>query len=172
SPCFPAITAPAPVNVNVDFGTTDLSGAGEVELDIEAAQAAAPDAQVRVYMAPNDVSLTADIIDQMVSDNVHIASDSWGLCEPVLPPALISNENTSLELAAAAGMSIYVASGDDGSSGCKRVTGSNSLFTDDPSSQPFVTSVGGTKLTLATPHRENAWKYGGGGTSFWWPKPQ
>lgn len=170
--CFPAISAPNPVNVNIDSGTTDLSGAGEVELDIEAAQAAAPDAHVRVYMAPNNVSLTADIIDQMVSDTVTVASDSWGLCEPVLPPALLANENTSLELAAAAGLTLYVASGDDGSSGCKRVTGSNSLFTDDPSSQPFATSVGGTKLTTSPSYHETAWKFGGGGTSFWWPKPQ
>ena len=170
--CFAAITAPNPVPVSVDSGTSDESGAGEVELDIEAAQAAAPHAALRVYMAPNNVSLTADIIDQMVSDNVHVASDSWGLCEPVLPPSLVANENTSLELAAAAGLTLYVASGDDGSSGCKRVTGSNSLFTDDPSSQPFATSVGGTKLTVSPSYHENAWKFGGGGTSFWWPKPQ
>ncbi|MGN6380484.1 MAG: S53 family peptidase [Gaiellales bacterium] len=169
--CFTLGSSPAVQDVFPDSPTSDLSGAGEVELDIQVAQETAPGATIQVYMTQNDVSKTVDIINAMVANGVNVASDSWGLCEPVLPPSLVTAENTSLELAAASGMSFYVASGDDGSSGCKRVTGSNALFVDDPSSQPFATSVGGTKLAVS-PHKENAWKFGGGGVSIFWPKPQ
>ena len=176
--CFSLQSSPATTDVLINggpvtpSGARDLTGAAEVELDIQVAQETAPGAQIRVYMAPNDITNTPAIIDQMVSDNVHIASDSWGLCEAVLPPSMVEAENTELQWAAANGLSFYVASGDDGSSGCRRVTGSNALAVDDPSAQPFATSVGGTTLNPSgSSPAERAWKYGGGGLSQFWPKP-
>jgi kumamolisin len=171
--CFTGLSSSPPtIPVNVNGGSTDRSGAAEVELDIQVAQETAPGAQIRVYMAPNDITNFPAMVEQMVSDNVNIGSDSWGLCEPVLPPSIVQAENTALQWAAAHGLSFYVASGDDGSSGCKRVTGSNALAVDDPSSQPFATSVGGTTLkTTGSSPAESAWKYGGGGLSQFWVKP-
>jgi kumamolisin len=166
--CFGLSSSPATIPVPVNGGSPDRSGAAEVELDIQVAQETAPGAQIRVYMAPNDVTYFPAMIDQMVHDGVNIGSDSWGVCEPMLPPSIVKAENTSLQWAAAHGLSFYVASGDHGSSGC----GFNALAVDDPASQPFATSVGGTtlKTTGASPN-ESAWTGGGGGLSQFWVKP-
>jgi kumamolisin len=172
--CFPAITSPAAVRKSVAGGTSVMSGAGEVELDVETAMAAAPDAATYVYVAPNNVANGIAMINQMVADqgstNVHIVSDSWGLCEPATSASIMGAENTALQLAAAAGMSFYVASGDQGSSACVNSTGSTALATVDPASQPYATAVGGTRLRTS-PRSEVTWRDGGGGSSIFFPKP-
>jgi subtilase family serine protease len=70
---------------------------------------------------------------------------------------------------AVAGMSFFVASGDDGASDCHRF-GTNQLAVDDPAGQPYATGVGGT--TLHPGVSETAWGGhgpvnggGGGGVS-------
>jgi subtilase family serine protease len=172
--CFPAITSPAAVNKPVAGGTANRTGAGEVELDLETAMSNAPDAPTYVYMAPNNAARTVDIIDRIVADQpstgVRIVSDSWGLCEPAIPASLAAAENSSLQLAAAAGISFYVATGDDGSSGCVRTTGSSVIAAVDPATQPFATAVGGTRLHVS-PRDEVTWRGGGGGVSMLFPKP-
>ena len=77
-----------------------------------------------------------------------VISDSWGLCEPFLPPSFLEAESTHLELVAAAGISFFSATGDSGSSDCAAASRGavKALYTDDPSSQPFATAVGGTTL--------------------------
>jgi kumamolisin len=180
--CF-GLTQPVH-NHAVNAGTSSLGGAIEVELDIEVALSQAPDLDsVEVYKAPNNIAQFLPMVGQMVSDsnnptknpsgNPYIVSDSWGLCEAALTPSFLSAENTQLEVAAAAGLSFYVASGDAGSSACaaidKRFT---QLVSDDPSSQPFATGVGGTNLPHATPAGDSSvWKFGGGGISMLWPQP-
>ncbi len=54
--------------------------------------------------------------------------------------------NRELQLMAVAGMSFYAASGDDGSSDCRRSLGINGPEVDDPAVQPYATGVGGTNL--------------------------
>ena len=88
------------------------------------------------------------MLDRMRQDGVDVISDSWGACEPLIPPQLLTAENTALELAAVAGISTYVATGDFGSTDCFPFTGSTNLLIDDPSSQPFATAVGGTALEM------------------------
>ncbi len=172
--CFPAITSPTPIRKSVGGGTSVMSGAGEVELDVETAMSAAPDAATYVYVAPNNVANGIAMINQMVADqgstNVHVVSDSWGLCEPATSASIMGAENTALQLAAAAGMSFYVASGDQGSSACVNSTGSTALATVDPASQPYATAVGGTRLRTS-PRSEVTWRDGGGGSSIFFPKP-
>ncbi len=171
--CF-GITSPAPVNKPVAGGTANRSGAGEVELDVETAISNAPGARTYVYMAPNNIARSVDIIDRIVADQastgVRIVSDSWGLCEPVMPASIAAAENSSLQLAAAAGISFFVATGDDGSSGCVRSTGSAQIAAVDPATQPFATAVGGTRLKVS-PYNEVTWRGGGGGASMLFPKP-
>jgi subtilase family serine protease len=170
--CFPAIE-PSVSRTSIGGGTTSTSGADEVELDIEVAQAAAPESATTVYIAPNNVSEILPMLSRMVTDHPNVVSDSWGLCEPVLSASFLKSENTALELVAAAGISFYVASGDNGSSDCGA---GNGLWVGDPSSQPFATAVGGTTLhTVSKPHSpttETGWKGSGGGVSENWPMPQ
>jgi pro-kumamolisin-like protein len=172
--CFPGITGTYAPDAIVGGVNSDTSGKGEVALDLEVAMAAAPDAQLRAYIAPNDPNFAPAVFDQMRQDGVDIISDSWGACEPLITPRLLAAENTSLELAAVAGISTFVATGDFGSTDCFPFTGSTDPFVDDPSSQPFATAVGGTALEVPPvygAHRETAWHGSGGGVSMHWPKP-
>ena len=172
--CFPGITGTYPADATVGHANPDMSGKGEVALDLEVAMAAAPDAEVRAYVAPNDPSFAPAVFDQMRQDGVDIISDSWGACEPLITPRLLTAENTALELAAVAGISTYVATGDFGSTDCFPFTGSTNLLVDDPSSQPFATAVGGTALEVPPVYggrRERAWRGSGGGISMHWAKP-
>jgi kumamolisin len=179
--CFSVGTAVTPVKVS--GGATDDFGAIEAELDIEVALTAAPGLDgIDVYEAPNNVSKIIPMVDAIISaGNTKIISDSWGLCEDYLPPAFIKSESDEMELAAAAGISYFSATGDDGSSDCKSANKTDHrLITDDPSSQPFVTAVGGTSLPnpaslassvvwqdlIDSPHGA-----GGGGVSEIWPAP-
>ena len=64
-------------------------------------------------------------------------------------PARPDAENTLFQEAAAQGMSVLSASGDDGSEDCDGTGGApqDALEVDDPASQPYVTGVGGTSLS-------------------------
>ena len=173
--CF-GLSTPV-TNHKISGGTGYTGDAIEDELDIEVAGAAAPGLDgIHVYIAPNNLANILPMIDRMVSDipttGAHIISDSWGLCEALLPPSFVQAESTEFQLAAAAGMSTYVASGDSGSSGCEAsVSGYFKHVVDDPASQPFVTGVGGTVLKTTNIASSSAWKGGGGGISQYWPQP-
>jgi kumamolisin len=172
--CFPGITGTYMPDAIVGQRNFDQSGKSEVALDLEVAMAAAPDADVRAYVSPNDPDFAPAILDRMRLDGVDIISDSWGACEPLISPQLLTAESNALELAAVAGISTYVATGDFGSSDCLPFTGSTDPLIDDPSSQPFATAVGGTALEIPpvfSGHRETAWRGGGGGISMFWRKP-
>jgi subtilase family serine protease len=172
--CFTGIGGTFAPDTTIAGGPTNHFGQVEVNLDVEVAMGAAPDATWKVYKAPNSLAFGPTIINKMRQDGVNIVSDSWGLCELFVPVKLTSVENTALERLAVNGGSFYVASGDDGSADC-RAANPNAKFLaiDDPSGQPFATAVGGTNLqTLPFGGRiEKGWKGSGGGISINWPKP-
>ena len=93
------------------------------------------------------------IIDQ---DRAQVISVSWGECEAALGAADAAAEHTLFEQAAVQGQTIIAAAGDSGSEDC--AFGSDlrqtQLAVDDPSSQPFVTGVGGTTLTALGPRTD------------------
>jgi subtilase family serine protease len=112
----------------------------EQVLDIEMAISMAPAlSQVVVYVGFSDVS----IFNQMAADNTSkqlSCSWGWGDDESSLDPIF--------EEMAAQGQSVFVATGDDGSSGAP-----NYVW---PSDDPYVTAVGGTDLTTNGPG--GSWK--------------
>jgi subtilase family serine protease len=177
--CYGLSNAVTPFNIN--GGPGSLYAAIEAELDIEVVISNAPGVdEVVVYQANNNVSQILPMLDQMVADSVTVVSDSWGLCEPFLPPSFLEAESTHLELVAAAGISFFSATGDSGSSDCAAASRGavKGLYTDDPSSQPFATAVGGTTLqdvSGASTTWVNRTKLhrggGGGGVSLLWPQP-
>jgi kumamolisin len=173
--CFGLTT---PVNTHhINGGSATMSGAIEANLDIEVAMSNAPGlSSVEVYTAPNSIAQILPMIDSMTnnasSTNTYIVSDSWGLCEDALPPSFLQAESDELQVAAAAGLSFYAASGDSGSSDCESLNPKDTnLVVDDPASQPFVTGVGGTTLHSANGDDSTTWKYGGGGISRNWTQP-
>ncbi len=171
--------------IKVDGGAT---GKPDVEptLDIETALALAPQASLVVYSAPlasygrSTIDEYTQIVDQR---EAQVLSTSYVLCErdvSQLVPGLIASENTIFQQAAAEGITVFAAAGDSGSEACSRTNPARKeLSVNDPASQPFVTSVGGTSLTaLGPPPAEHVWNdrskahgAGGGGISGVWRMP-
>jgi kumamolisin len=162
------------------------ANAAEVELDMEMVLGLAPRlASLRVYEA-SITSLAAynDAWAHIVNDRTPVVSTSWVFCEQGAGVANeIQQENIFFQAAAAQGQTILAASGDLGATGCyDPQTGANTSPTvDDPASQPYVTGVGGTTLSINadnTYQSEQVWndraiKNGasGGGVSKVWFQP-
>ncbi len=166
--------------IAVDGGAGTGPGQGEAALDIENVIGLAPKARIAVYEGPNSGSGPYDTMAAIISHSgAQVVSTSWGQCEQLEGQQSASSENTLFEEAAAQGMTVVSASGDDGSEDCYPTP--PTLQVDDPASQPFVTGVGGTSLTTnpTTGGRasETVWNDGtdvgasGGGVSSFWPMP-
>ncbi len=159
-----ALHPSTPAVVNAGGGTTDLSGQGEVELDIEVVQALAPGAAVKVYEAPNSDAGETAVYAKLVSDNVPVVSISWGTYESGETPGNRVAVDTDLKEAAAQGQSVFAASGDSGSDD----QGNGGTSVDFPAVDPWVTGTGGTTLgtsSAGTWSKETAWSGSGGGVS-------
>lgn len=179
--------------IPVDGGQPAGSGSGEAILDVDDISAMAPDAHIDVYegTSPSTNGIDYDPVDGYVAiidaDQDQVVSSSWGLCEQSIEqgqPGLQQAENLLFEQAAAQGQSVFGAAGDNGSDDCNTgetstpVAGQNPLSLDDPASQPYVVSVGGTTIDAATePPLEHVWNdgarggAGGGGISQSWTMP-
>jgi subtilase family serine protease len=173
--------------VEIDGGSSGYRfGSGESALDIEDVAGLAPLAHILVYRAPNSTKGVFDELERIVDHPAaKVVTDSWGQCEQNLGSdrsAALSAaraEATLFEYAAAEGQTWLSAAGDEGSSDCYGDTGlpfqvQAGLAVDDPGSQPFMTSVGGTTLDIAD-RTETVWnsaaQASGGGISVLWPMP-
>jgi len=144
------VKAPTVSAVSVDKGknapTTSNSADGEVMLDIEVAAAVAPGAKIVVYFTPNTDQGFIDAISTAVHDATNkpsVISISWGGPESTWTQQSMTALDAACQSAAALGISITVAAGDNGSS--DGVTdGANHV--DFPASSPHVLACGGTKL--------------------------
>lgn len=160
----------------VDGGApSDPQGSIEADLDVEELLSLAPRTSIRVLEAPNTDAGSLDAFTKAIDGGADVVATSWGLCEPALDPGVAAAENELFEQAATLGVSVVAASGDDGSEDCTASLSQPGLLAvDDPSSQPYVTGVGGTTLSLS-PRVETAWNSGGyaggGGISSDWPIP-
>lgn len=175
--------------IPVDGGQPAGFGEEEADLDIEDVSAMAPGAGIDVYEAPNDPTGAIDEWAAIVNgDSERVISTSWGDCEQELQlgePGIQQAESFLFEQAAAQGQTIFAAAGDEGSDDCNAyelpedVPGQNPLSVDDPGSQPYVVSAGGTTITDAAtqPAAEHVWNdgpaggAGGGGISMSWAMP-
>jgi hypothetical protein len=173
-------TSTAVSNVLVDGGAGTGTGSGEAALDIENVIGLSPGVAIKVYEAPNGPATALDNYSRIVDDDTaRVISTSWGICEPESDPSVVSAESSLFQQAAAQGQTVLAASGDDGSEDCVNGSGVSTgvLSVDDPGSQPYVTSVGGTDLTaIGAPPSETVWndpRFGssGGGISTFWPMP-
>ena len=129
---------------------------GEQTLDVEAEHAMAPDANVLYYGAAScyDDDLLASMARAVTDDQASIVSNSWGeptwvvvngTTYPVIDDALVASYDSIFLQAAVQGIGFYYSSGDNGDDaaawGVKQ--------TEFPTSDPWVTSVGGTSLAVA-----------------------
>lgn len=158
------ITMPTVTAVSVDGATNSPTGDpsgpdGEVELDIEVAGAIAPTAQLAMYFAPNTDAGFLDAVTTAIHDaNLKplIISISWGGPESSWTQQAMDSLNSACEDAATMGITILVASGDDGSSDG---VSSGTPTVDFPASSPYVIGCGGTTLELSgdTITEEDVW---------------
>lgn len=118
----------------------------EVSLDVEWAHAMAPKAKiVLVVAASDDDSELAYALHYAISKRLGgVISNSYGSSEAGVGPAVARAYNTVAERAAARGIAVMVATGDDGDFGLGTPVGAASV----PADSPFVTGVGGTSLNV------------------------
>jgi len=148
------ISTPKVTAVSVDGAknspTGDPSGAdGEVELDIEVAGAIAPSAQIAAYFAPNTDQGFIDAVTTAVHDaklKPSVISISWGGPEDSWTEQSRDALNSACEDASTMGVTVLVASGDDGSSDG---SADGTPTVDFPAASPFVVACGGTRLTIS-----------------------
>jgi kumamolisin len=144
------VQGPAVQRVSINGGTVPGKAEEEVNLDLDTIRGIAPGAQVINYEAPAAGTSNADVINQIVADHkAHIISTSWGSCDLLLTPAQRAADETALAAARAAGITIFVASGDNGAYDCQSVNpGDLRPSVDWPSANDNVVSVGGTRLAV------------------------
>ena len=163
--------------INVAGGpaaSPSTENAEESTLDAEWASALAPGAKIRIYAAnENDPAGNDEILQQVYADlptnpGMHQMAICIGSDELEIDSDYLIIEAQYMANLASAGVTVFVASGDDGSSpgGTLQVT--------TPTSDPSVTGVGGTTLSLGLSGQfisESAWIDGGGGVSAVFSRP-
>jgi kumamolisin len=161
------VSKPVVKVVSTDGTPTDArDGAeGEVMLDIEVVAGVCPKATIVAYFADFTEQGWVTILDAVMQDSVNdpgVVSISWGYAEDALiwTDAAMQQVNQSLLEAAHLGITICVASGDDGSSDAIE---DGLAHADFPSSSPYVLSVGGTTIPSKSGNTGDiVWKEGTG----------
>ncbi len=144
------ITTPQVTAVSVDNGQNQPGGEadGEVMLDIEVAGSVAPGAGIAVYFSPNTDQGFHDAIAAVADDTTlqpSILSISWGQSEDSWTEQARNAMNAALQDAAAVGITVTVAAGDNGATDGVQ---DGQLHVDFPASSPFVVACGGTTITV------------------------
>ena len=148
---------------------------GEETLDVEWSSGIAESAKVRIYATTDfsfvniDRAFQAILNDAPGQPDLHQVSISLALGENLVSASQIQTDSQYFASMAAQGLSVFVSSGDSGSQegGITEVN----YFASDPS----VTAVGGTSLTLSSMSgivtSETVWNGSGGGISSFVARP-
>ena len=155
-------------------------GSGEAAGDIEDVIGLVPDATIDVYQT--DKNFIGDPYVAIANADVDkIVETSWGIaCEPDEGVPSHAFDHTVFQQMAVQGQTMFVASGDYGSDACVPYGEQRAAANlDSPTSDPFVTAVGGLTLSSSSyPPEETVWNdsatFGGagnGGISILWPMP-
>ncbi len=165
------MSAPSVTAISVDGGQnspgTDPNADGEVMLDIEVVGAVAPDAAIAVYFAPNSDQGFIDALSTAVHDTTHkpsVISISWGESEDAWSAQARTQMEQILTEAAGLGITVTVASGDNGSADA---VSDGQQHVDFPASAPHALACGGTSLRASgtTIESETVWNDSGGGAT-------
>lgn len=175
----PSVTA---VGVDGGANTPGQDADGEVELDIQVVGGVAPGAAQLVYFAPNTDQGFIDAISQAVhaTPSPVAVSISWGQSEDQWSAQSRTAMDQAFADAAALGVTVTVAAGDNGAS--DDPSGQTSVHCDFPASSPNALACGGTRLigntSSFTITSEVVWNElaknegaGGGGVSDVFPLP-
>lgn len=166
--------------VNVRGGTLPVPEVEET-LDASWASGVAPGAKIRIYATGSlawvdlDRALDRIIADLPATPGLRQLSISLGLGEQYMSRGEIETQRRKYLRLAAAGVNIFVSSGDAGSNPDTTGHGSGGTTQAEyPSSDPSVIGVGGTSLDMGsdgTVRQESAWPSSGGGASYYFSRP-
>lgn len=154
---FPSLGLKVPTVTAVSVGgATNAPGSSnadvEVALDVEVIGAVANGAAQAVYFGPNTDAGFYQCLATAINDQVRkpsVISISWGGPESSWTAQAMDAYDALFADAAALGITIFAASGDNGST-----DGTTANVVDFPASSPHVVACGGTTLTTAA---EWAW---------------
>jgi len=155
-------------------GVTLPAPSGEETLDTEWTSGIAPAAKIRIYATGDlqftslDKGLQSLINDLATLKGIHELSISLGLGESETPASQMRTDSQYFATIASKGVTIFVSSGDGGSSPDGILQ--PSYYSTDPS----VTAAGGTTLrisTSGTTSGETGWTGSGGGKSSYFTRP-
>lgn len=164
-------------------GTTLPPAEGEETLDVQWSSGIAPGAKIRVYAAGSLRFVDLDrALDRIIADlprypGMRQLSISLGLGETFLggPSGEVAAQHQKFLKLAAAGVNVFVSSGDAGSNPDGTGHGSSGpLQVEYEASDPVVIGVGGTSLDLSPAGAvtsESAWPGSGGGASVLFARP-
>jgi kumamolisin len=160
------LPVPTVIAVSVDGATNSPTGDpgsadSEVLLDIEVVGAIAPGARIAVYFAPNSDQGFIDAVTTAVHDRANtpsVVSISWGGPESAWTVQAQTALDQAFADAAALGITVCAASGDNGSGDGVR---DGRAHADFPASSPHVLGCGGTRLEAGG--AETAWNDGSSG---------
>jgi kumamolisin len=163
----------------------DPDAIGEVMLDVEVVAGVCPGANIALYFSNFTEKGWVDVIDAALNDSANdpcVLSISYGLAEgaDIWTQQAMDAVNDAMKEAAARGIPVCVASGDDGSDD---QVGDGQAHINFPATSPYVLSVGGTALVKqGNGFTEKVWFDGdglrkdgggstGGGVSAAFPRP-
>lgn len=157
--------------IPVDGDKSQTGGMIETLLDMEWSGAMGPGETEDVYVASDPQFATfIDEFNQFVNDNNdQVMTTSWGAPESVWGPLAQTADQIFMQ-AAAQGISMFAAAGDNGSA--DRTNQPN--MADFPSVDPYITAANGTDLTAnvdGTYKSETAWNNTGGAISAIFSEP-
>ena len=166
--------------INVNGGTLPAAS-GEESLDEQWTSGVAPGAKLRVYASRtlNDADLDK-CLQRMISDRptqpgMNQLSISLGLGETYVTQAQFNTDAQLFATLASSGMSIFVSSGDGGSTPDDQGGDTGPLQVEHYASDPSVTAVGGTSIfvnaTTGLRTSESTWSGSGGGVSIQFNRP-
>jgi kumamolisin len=175
--------------IQVVAGTLPAPSAEET-LDTEWSSSIAPGANVRVYATLDlEFSDTDQGYAQVYSDvttnpslNIHQMSMSYGAAEYYEADSQLTTDDQYFAELTAAGVTVFASSGDEGASPSSSGNANGRHATpENPASDPYVTGVGGTSLTVDANGNESSevvWNDSaiskgatGGGVSTFFAKP-
>jgi kumamolisin len=181
------IPVPDVTAVGVDGGANvpgqDADADGEVTLDIEVAGSVAPGAKIAVYFGPNTDDGFIQVLTTAIHDDVRkpsIVSISWGQAEETATSQMLQGLQQALQEAAALGVTVCVAAGDNGSADEQQNGWDGKPHVDFPASSPYSLACGGTSLNSGSQKGapiEVVWNKGtqggatGGGVSNFFAQP-
>ena len=140
---------PTIIENGADTGVVPSSDGAEASIDVEWAGAMAPGAKIELVSSANTGTTDGVVLSAayIVDENLaQIVNASFSECETNLGTAGNAFWNNLWQQAAAQGMSVFVAGGDEGDTACYDLTTGYTQAVNGLSSTPFNTSVGGTEF--------------------------